>query len=88
MALTGATVLNGVTELISGMDDNMHTVNRGLQTQIDNLTITCNTLVESLHQLSTNQRRSNNETHDRSMNIVVSGISENRDGSVWCDEAA
>jgi hypothetical protein len=32
--IDAATVLNGVTELISGMDDKKQTVNRDLQTQL------------------------------------------------------
>jgi hypothetical protein len=86
----GVSCLNGITEAIGKMDDKLQKVSQGLQGQIDLLTATCGKLVESLQSAAVHseETKKSRDEADRAMNIVISGIKENRDTSLWRDEAA
>ena len=86
----GASALNGVVEAVDKLDDKLQKDFLGLQNQIDLLTATCGKMVESMQSTVVHNEESKKSKvdSDRAMNIVCSGIRENRDNLMWRDEVA
>jgi hypothetical protein len=72
------------------LDDKLQKDCLGLQNQIDLLTATCGKMVESMQSTVVHNEESKigKVDSDRAMNIVCSGIRENRDNGKWRDEVA
>jgi hypothetical protein len=81
----GTAVLGKVSTAIDQSNEKMHIVTQSMQNQIDQLTLTCGKLVEAV-QSSANKNlpvKSSSDDPDRSVNIIVTGIKENRDNAAW-----
>jgi hypothetical protein len=86
-----ASVSTITTELIG---DQLKPVSDKIQDQLNQFISTCNTLNETLKSLENTQTKAtgsvptNAPLIDRSMNIVLTGIAENRNATVWRDIVA
>ena len=92
-AMTGASSgecagLVGVADAVSRIEKRVESVHIGLQQQIDHLSSLCSKLADGVTASLTGQRPgpSTGDESERSMNVVVSGVAENKNAAVWREE--
>ena len=73
------------TAICNALNDDMKAVGVTMKEQMQSFTTTCTNLVESLRSQAPERSTDNNTQIDRTMNVVLTGISENRDAAVWRD---
>jgi hypothetical protein len=64
------------------LDDYLKAVDVAMKEQLQSFTATCMSLVESLRSQAPERSTDNNTQIDRTINVVFTGISENRDAAV------
>jgi hypothetical protein len=77
--------LAGVADAVTRVEKRVESVHLGLQQQIDHLSSPCSKLADDVSASLTGQRPGpiTSDEPERSMNVVVSGITENKNAAAW-----
>ena len=81
--------LGDVTSAVEKMNSSFYEVTGGINHQLDHLTTTCGKLVETFLDRRTppiDNKKAPSVGNDRRLNVVVSGVRESKNGSVWREE--
>lgn len=70
-------------EIGEAIDDKFKVISDRLQAQLNEFSSKCMSAVESLNSQAVTERHVSENHVDRSMNVVITGIEENRDVTVW-----
>lgn len=83
MSSTSPTSVERIAEAVERVDNEIRSSTHCLQEQINQLSSICSKLVQQTIQHIPPVVPQNNDNSDRSLNVVITGIEENNDSSIW-----
>ena len=82
---SASSVLGGVTAAVEKLNERLHVVTGGMQDQLNQLATTCGKLAENIIRTPDVNDVRAPSGDDRAMNVIISGIAQDKSSSVWRD---